>query len=64
MEQIRKARAHVLRSGFVQRLEQICAASVEKIDAAIQSLGSSASIREVLRAPEVDQNVKDALSNS
>ena len=48
MEQIRKARAHVLRSGFKQRLESICNASAEKIDAAIQSLGPDASVKDVL----------------
>jgi hypothetical protein len=62
MEQIRKARAHVLRVGFVERLERICAASAEKIDAAIQSLGPSASVKDVLRAPDFDKDVKDALS--
>ena len=43
MEQIRKARGHVLRAGFIERLERICAASAEKIDAVIQSLGPNAS---------------------
>ena len=62
MEQIRKARWRVIRAGFLERLERIYAASSEKIDAAIQSLGPSASVKDVLRAPGVDQDVKDALS--
>ena len=62
MEQIRKAKGHVLRAGFHARLEQICRASAEKIEAAILALGASASIKDVLRAPEVDPEVKAALS--
>ena len=62
MEQIRKAKAHVTRAGFHERLECICRASAEKIDAAIQSLGEQASLKDVLRAPDVDADVKAALS--
>ena len=57
-----KPRGHVLRAGFHARLEQICRASAEKIEAAILALGPSASIKDVLRAPEVDPDVKAALS--
>ena len=62
MEQIRKAKVHVRRPGFHDRLERICRASAEKIDAAIHALGPQASVKDVLRAPAVDQDVKDALS--
>ena len=62
MEQIRKAKGHVLRAGFHERLERVCGASAEKIDAAICSLGESASIKDVLQAPAVDPDVKAALS--
>ena len=51
MEQIRKARAHVSRPGFHESCERICQASVERLDAAMHSLGGAASIRDVLRAP-------------
>ena len=54
VEQIRKARGHVQRAGFLERLERICAASVEKVDAVIKSLGSSAFVKDVLRGPDVD----------
>ena len=38
---------HVLRSGFDRRLERVCGAAVEKIDAAIRSLVLEASIGDV-----------------
>ena len=37
MEQIRKARGHVQRAGFMERLERVCAASVEQMDAGLLS---------------------------
>ena len=40
----------------------ITQASADKIDAAISSLGANASVREVLRAPEVDADVKASLT--
>ncbi|CAK0803316.1 unnamed protein product [Prorocentrum cordatum] len=62
IEQIRRARGHVHRTGFQERLEKICAASTEKLDAAVQSLGPNASLKDAMRSPAVDQDVKDALS--
>ena len=62
MEQIRKARGHVLRPGFHERLERVCGSSAEKIDAAIVSLGDGASIKDVMRSADVDPDVKAALS--
>jgi len=62
MEQIRRAKGHVLRAGFHERLEKVCRASAEKIDAAITSLGAGASIKDVVRSPDVDADVKAALS--
>ena len=62
MEQVRKARAHVARRGFRERLECVCRASAEKIDAAIQSMGERASVKDALRAGDVDPDVKAALS--
>ena len=62
MEQVRKAKAHVIRRGFRERLECICRASAEKIDAAIQSIGERASVKDVLRAGDIDPDVKAALS--
>ena len=41
MEQIKRARAHVVRAGFHERLERVCRASADKIDAAICSLGAT-----------------------
>ena len=62
MEQIKRARAHVVRAGFHERLERVCGASADKIDAAICSLGANATVKDVLRAPGVDKDVKDALA--
>ena len=62
MEQIRKAKGHVLRPGFHERLERICGASADKIDAAICSLGAGASVKDVVRSADVDPDVKAALS--
>ena len=62
MEQIRRARGHVCRAGFKGRLEKTCAASADKIDVAMQSLGPSSSVKDVLRMPSVDRDVKDALT--
>ena len=62
IEQIRRARGHVNRTGFEERLQKICAASSEKLDAAVQSLGPNASLKDALRSPAVDQDVRDALS--
>ncbi len=61
MEQIRKARGHVRRSGFGERLERVCNASAEKIDATMHTLGAEASIKDVLRSPSADPDVKSAL---
>ena len=62
MELIKRARAHVVRAGFQERLERVCGASADKIDAAICSLGANATVKDVLRAPDVDRDVKDALA--
>ena len=47
---MRRAKAHVLRKGWQQKLERICNASAEKIEAAIASVGETATIRDVLRS--------------
>ena len=62
MEQIRLAKAHVRRSGYHAKLERICSASAEMIDAAICSVGERGTVRDVLRAPDCDPLLKEALS--
>ncbi len=61
MEVSEKAKGYVLRSGLDRRLERVCGASVEKIDVAIRSLAAEASIGDVQRSPEVNQDAKDVL---
>ena len=62
MEQIRRAKGHVLRSGFHSRLESICRASAEKIAATLAVLEEQVSIREVLRSKDVEGDLKIALT--
>ena len=51
-----------MRPGFHEKLEKICRASAEKIDTAMRSLeGGAASIKDVLRIPDVDEDVKTAM---
>eukprot|EP00973_Karenia_brevis_P083709 11614283-Karenia_brevis.AAC.1 len=54
MEQIRRAKGHVLRTGYHERLERVCGCSADKIDAAICSVGAGASVKDVVRAENVD----------
>jgi hypothetical protein len=61
MEQIKKAKTHVLRSGYQEKLERICNASAEKVEAAINSLGERASYRDVIRSSDCDSDLNDAL---
>ena len=49
------------RAGFNERLENICKASAEKIDETMHSLGAEATIKDVLRSPAADPDVKSAL---
>ena len=51
------------RAGFHERLGRICAPSTEKLDAATQSLGPNAPLKDALRPPAADQDVNDALSD-
>ena len=62
MEQIKRATAHVQRSGYHEKLEIICNASAVKVEAAIACVGEKGSVRGVLRSPECDPNLKQALS--
>ena len=62
MEQIRRAKAHVLRVGYKKKLETICNASPQKVDAAIACVGDHGTLRDVLRAPGVDSDLKEALA--
>ena len=62
MAQIRAARAHVRRQGYKPKLTTICNATSEKIEDAIRSLGENASVRDVLRSPTCDHDLKEALS--
>lgn len=62
MEQIRRAEAHVTRVGYKQKLERICNASAEKIEAAIACVGEGGTLRDVLRSVDCDKDLKEALS--
>ena len=62
MEQIRRAKAHVTRAGYKQKLERICNASAEKIEAAMACVGEKAAVRDVLRSAECDADLKEALA--
>ena len=62
MEQVRRAKAHVLRTGWHSKLETICNASAEKIEAAMASVGENAIIRDVLRSADCDPDLKEALA--
>ena len=59
---MRRAKAHVLRKGWEKKLERICNASAEKIEAAIAGLGENATIRDVLRSGNCDSDLKEALA--
>ena len=52
----------MLRKGWQQKLERICNASAEKIEAAIASVGENATIRDVLRSGDCDSELKEALA--
>ena len=62
MEQIRLARAHVQRSGYQKKLEMICNASAEKVEAAMCCVGENGSVRDVLRSTDCDPELKEALA--
>ena len=62
MEQVRRARAHVRRSGYRSKLEKICSASADKIEAAIKCVGENGTIRDVLRSGDCDSDLKEALA--
>ena len=62
MEQIRRAKAHVQRSGYRQKLEKICNASADKVEAAIACVGERGTLRDVLRSAECDADLKEALT--
>ena len=62
MDQIKRARVHVRRSGHHQKLERICNASAEKVDAAIACVGAGGTIRDVLRSNACEPELKEALA--
>ena len=62
MEQIRLAKAHVKRSGYHAKLERICNATPEMIDAAMRHVGERGNVRDVLRSADADPLLKEALS--
>ena len=62
MEQIHLARAHVQRSGYQKKLEIICNASAEKVEAAMCCVGENGSVRDVLRSTDCDPELKEALA--
>ena len=63
MEQIRLARAHVQRHGYQKKLEVICSASAEKVEAAIACVGENGTIRDVLRSADCSPELKEALAD-
>ena len=62
MEQIRRAKLHVLRNGYQQKLERICNASADKVEAAIRCVGEKGAVRDVLRSADCDSDLKEALA--
>ena len=63
MEQVRRAKAHVQRSGYRKKLDLICNASAEKVEAAIAAVGERGSLRDVLRSSECDPGLKEAIAD-
>jgi hypothetical protein len=61
MEMIRRAKAHVKRTGYHEKLEKICGATAEQIEVAMGFVGESGSVRDVLRSPDCDPGLKEAL---
>ena len=62
MEQIRLARAHVQRSGYQRKLEMICNASAEKVEAAMCCVGENGLVRDVMLSADCDPEPKEALA--
>ena len=62
MEHIRHARAHVQRSGYQKKLEIICNASSEKVEAAMCCVGENGTVRDVMRSADCDPELKEALA--
>ena len=62
MEQIRRAKAHVQRSGYHQKLEKICNASSDQVEAAMSYVGERGTVRDVLRSADCDPDLKEALA--
>jgi hypothetical protein len=62
MEMIRRAKAHVKRNGYHEKLEKICGATAEQIEAAMSFVGENGSVRDVLRSPDCDPGLKEALA--
>ena len=63
MERIRLARAHVQRIGYQKKLETICNASEQKVEAAMCCVGESGSVRDVLRSADCDPELTEALAD-
>ena len=63
MEQIRRAKAHVQRRGCHQKLEKICNASADKVEAAMCCGGDNGTVRDVLRSSDCDPDLKEALAD-
>ena len=62
MDQIKRARVHVRRSGHHKKLERICNASAEKVEVAIACVGEGGTVRDVLRSNACDPELKEALA--
>ena len=62
MAQIRSARVHVRRKGYKSKLNTICNATSEKVEAVIQTMGENTKVRDVLRSKDCDQDLREALS--
>ena len=60
MEQIRLAKAHVQRKGYHKKLDLICNASVEHVEAAIAAVGEGGNIRDVMKSSECPVGLKEA----
>ena len=63
MEQIRLAKAHVQRKGYHKKLDLICNASVENVEAAIAAVGEGGNIRDVMKSSECPSGLKEAFSD-
>jgi hypothetical protein len=52
MDDIKKAKTHVLRNGYQEKFEFICNASAEEVETAINCLGERSSYRDVIQSAD------------